>query len=107
MQKYKEIDLSMNEALDHIGVFDNIVINHYRLNKKQLKNLKNHLTDNGSLFICGFGDNDKVDSKFKKEDLIQSTDFEDINKAFHLINYTEDQDDKGAIVTYIFTKIKA
>lgn len=103
----KQIDLSIDGSLDHIGIFDNIVINHYRLNKKQLKNLKNHLTDNGILFICGFGDNNKVDSKFRKEDLIKLTDFEDINKSFQLINYIEDQDERGIVLTYIFRKIKA
>lgn len=103
----KQIDLSINESLEYIGIFDNIIINHYRLNKKQLRNLKNHITDNGILFICGFGDNDKVDSKFRKEDLIKSTDFEDINKSFQLLNYTENQDDRGIFLTYIFRKIKA
>ena len=100
----EQIDLSKPNSLSDIGLFDNIVINHYRLNKEQLADIENHITDDGILFISGFGDNHKTDSKIRKEDLIQHTDFEDINKAFELINYTENQDERGVIVTYIFRK---
>jgi len=102
----KQIDLSIINSLKDIGMFDNILINHYRLNKDQLKDIKNHLTDDGILFICGFGNKHKVDSKIKKEDLIQSTDFENINKSFEMIKYIENEDDRGFVVTYIYRKIK-
>lgn len=102
----KQIDLSMKDSLSDVGIFDNIVINHYRLNKEQLLNIKNHITDNGILFICGFGHKHNVDSKIRKEDLIQETDFEDIIKSFKLIKYIENKDDRGFFVTYIFKKIK-
>lgn len=99
-----EIDLTMPNSLNDIGNYDNLLINHYRLNKQQLKDIKNHITDKGILFICGFGDKHKVDSKIRKEDLIQPSDFEDVEKSFDLIKYTENQDDRGFIVTYIFQK---
>lgn len=100
-----QLDLSMPDSLNNIGIFDNILINHYRLNKEQLKNIKDHLTDEGILFVCGFGHKHKVDSKIRKDDLIQPTDFEDILKSFELIKYVENQDDRGFFVTYIFKKI--
>lgn len=102
----EQIDLSIADSLKDIGIFDNILINHYRLNKDQLADMENHITDDGILFICGFGDKHNVDSKIKKEDLIQVTDFEDTNYSFELIKYIENQDDRGAFVTYIYCKRK-
>lgn len=103
----KQIDLSISNSLKDIGIFDNIIINHYRLNKEQLVDIENHITDNGILFICGFGYKHKIDYKIRKEDLIQPTDFEDIDKAFELIKYIENEDDRGFFVTYIFHKKKS
>lgn len=97
-----QIDLSIANSLDDIGVFDNIIINHYRLNKKQLANIERHLTSDGIIFISGFGHKHKVTSKIKKEDLIQPNDFEDMSKSFELVKYYEIQDDRGFFVTYIF-----
>ncbi|MCY6483898.1 methyltransferase domain-containing protein [Clostridium aestuarii] len=65
-----QIDLSIPNSLKNIRVFDNIVINHYRLNKEQLEKIESHITDGGILFICGFGYKHQVDSKIRKEDLI-------------------------------------
>lgn len=98
----KQVDLSKPYSLDNIGVFDNIVINHYRLNKLQLAKIEKHLTDNGILFISGFGHEHKVNSKIRKEDLIQPNDFEDVKKTFYLMKYNEIQDERGFFVTYIF-----
>lgn len=102
----KQIDLSVEDSLKDIGIFDNILINHYRLDRKQLAHIKNHVTNDGILFVCGFGHNHKVDAKIRKEDLISPIDFEDINETFDLIKYTESQDDRGSLVTYIYRKKK-
>lgn len=100
----KKIDLSIPNSLDEIGIFDNVVINHYRLNREQLKDIENHITDNGILFICGFGHKHHFDSRVRKEDLIHLSDLEDVKKSFELIRYIENQDDRGFFVTYIFRK---
>ena len=100
----KQIDLSTTNSLKDIGIFDNILINHYRLRKEQLANIGNHIVDGGILFISGFRYKHRVDSKIRKEDLIQVTDFEDVNKLFELIKYIENKDDRGFFVTYIFRK---
>ncbi|MGK0467269.1 class I SAM-dependent methyltransferase [Clostridium sp.] len=102
----EQIDLNIANSLKDIGIFDNILINHYRLNKNQLADIENHITDDGILFICGFGDKHNVDSKIKKEDLIQITDFENIENSFELIKYLENKDDRGVFVTYIYCKRK-
>lgn len=101
----KQIDLSKPYSLENIGIFDNVIINHYRLSREQLKELKNHLNHNGILFVCGFGYKHKVDSKIRKDDLIQRADFEGIDKYFELVKYKENQDERGFFVTYIFKKI--
>lgn len=103
----KQIDLSTPNSLKDIGIFDNILINHYRLSKEQFEDIESHITDNGILFICGFGHKHKVDSKIRNEDLILSIDFEDMKKSFELIRYIENQDDRGFFVTYIFRKAKS
>lgn len=102
--KTEQVDLSETEALNDIGIFDNIVINHYRLNEKQLINLEEHLSEKGILFICGFGHNHKVDSKIRKGDLIQLSDFEGMKQSFEMIKYDEKVDERGFFVTYIFRK---
>lgn len=101
-----QIDLTIQNALNHMGIFDNILINHYRLSKQQLKEIQSHITEEGILFVSGFGYKHKADSKIRKEDLIQPTDFEDILKFFQLIEYNENQDERGFFVTYIFRKRK-
>ena len=76
------------------------------MNKQQLKDIARHITDGGTLFICGFGYGHKVDSKIREEDLIQPTDFEGIENSFELINHIENSDDRGFFVTYILRKRK-
>lgn len=100
----KQVDLSISNSLNDFGVFDNILINHYRLSKEQFGDIEKHITKNGILFICGFGYKHKVDYKIRKDDLIQPNDFEDIRKYFELIRYIENKDDRGFFVTYIFRK---
>jgi len=102
-----KIDLSKLNALNDIGVFDNIIINHYRLSKKQLANIKDHISDNGILFVSGFGHKHQVDSRIRIQDLIQPSDFEDVKKSFDLIKYIENKDERGFFVTYIFRKISS
>ncbi len=97
-----QVDLSVPNSLDNVGVFDNIVINHYKLNKEELVKLEKNLTKNGILFISGFGHKHKVDSKVRKEDLIQPSDFKDMKKSFDLVKYNEIYDERGFFVTYIF-----
>lgn len=101
----KMIDLSDIGALSNIGVFDNIIINHYRLSKEVLANIHNHISENGILFACGFGHKHQADERIRKEDLIQPSDFEEIKKTFGLVKYMENKDDRGFFVTYIFRKI--
>lgn len=108
MQGYKvetqQVDLSLPNALKHIRIFDNIIINHYRLSKENLNDIKNHISDGGILFVSGFGYKHKVDEKIRKEDLIQPTDFEILKDSFELIKYIEDEDIRGFLVTYIFKR---
>jgi SAM-dependent methyltransferase len=100
----KQVDLYLPDALKDVGIFDNIVVNHFRLKKEQLSELRNHLSDDGILFVCGFGHKHPVDSKIRNEDLIQPADFEALEPAFRLTEYHEHSDDRGLFVTYVFRK---
>ncbi|WP_250674426.1 methyltransferase domain-containing protein (plasmid) [Paraclostridium ghonii] len=100
----KLIDLSKRKSLNNIGIFDNVLINHYRLSKDQLSYIGTHISDGGTLFVCGFGHKHTVDSRIRKEDLIQNIDFEDVYKLFELVKYIENEGERGFFVTYIFKK---
>lgn len=95
-------DLSKFNSLDNIGVFDNIIINHYRLSKEQLIKIEKNMTNDGILFISGFGYKHTVNLKIREGDLIQPDDFEGLEKYFDLIKYDEIQDERGFFVTYVF-----
>jgi 2-polyprenyl-3-methyl-5-hydroxy-6-metoxy-1,4-benzoquinol methylase len=100
----QQADLSNSNALRNIGIFDNIIINHYRLNQENLADIENHISDNGILFISGFGHEHKTDERIRKKDLIQPADIETLKKSFELIKYIENKDERGFLVTYIFKK---
>ncbi|GKX28673.1 hypothetical protein SH1V18_11530 [Vallitalea longa] len=100
----KQADLMKPDSLDDMGIYDNIVINHYRLAKQQIYNIKNNLSDKGVLFVCGFGYKHKVDNKIRECDLIQPEDFEGIKESFELLKYIENEDERGFFTTYIFRK---
>lgn len=100
----KQIDLTMANSLKDIGIYDNIIINHYRLAEEQLANIENNLSDSGILFVCGFGHKHKIDNRIRKDDLIQPDDFQSMLKSFDLIEYIENKDERGFFVTYIFRK---
>ncbi|SHO54064.1 class I SAM-dependent methyltransferase [Anaerocolumna xylanovorans] len=100
----RQIDLSVKDSLAALGIFDNILINHYRPDKQQLREVESHIADYGLLFISGFGHKHKADSKIKEEDLIQPTDFKDMEKSFELIKYTENQDDRGFLLLIFSVK---
>lgn len=102
--KTKQLDLNNLNEFKDIGVFDNIIINHYRLNKTLVNNLSYHICKNGILFVCGFGWNHKIDLKIRMEDLIQKSDFNGLDKDFDLISFKEENDDRGSFVTFIFKK---
>ena len=99
-----QIDLSKDHALDGIGTYDNVVINHYRLSEHQLAKLAKNLTENGILFVCGFGDKHQVDDRIRKNDLIQPSDFDQLKGTFDLVKQDTVEDERGYIVTYIFMK---
>lgn len=99
-----QMDLSKQDFLNNNGIFDNIIINHYRLSKGRFIDIINHISDKGILFISGFGHKHQVDYKIRKEDLIRPSDFEYVKRSFELVKYIENEDERGFFVTYIFLK---
>lgn len=99
-----QVDLNLPAALKNIGMFDNVLVNHYRLNSEQLCELAHHITQNGTLFVCGFGHKHKPDERIMEDDLIKKEDFEKLNSYFELIEYHENKDNRGFFVTYIYRR---
>lgn len=102
--KTGQVDLSAPNALKGIGVFDNIVVNHYRLSRENLDTIKDHISDQGVLFVSGHGHKNKPNERFRAEDFIQDTDFYGLKDSFELIKYKEEENQRGFLVTYIFQK---
>lgn len=98
------VDLSKDDAFRHMDIYDNILINHFRLQGKLMGQIKNHLSAGGILLVSGFGHNHKPDSKIREEDLIQPTDFTELMEDFQLLHYEECEDDRGFFVTYVYRK---
>lgn len=102
----RPVDLNEPDALAELGTFDNIVINHYRLNKESLARLHSLVSDEGILFVCGFGHAHTHDPTIRPEDLIHPSDFDDVLSHFRLLTYVEEENEIGSIVTYMFCKEK-
>lgn len=102
--KTVQADLNAPDALEEIGLFDNVLINHYRLSGAVLTKISSHISKQGILFVCGFGHHHKPDSTIREEELIQPGDFDGIRNAFKLIESYECEDTRGSFVTYIFRK---
>lgn len=100
----QQIDLSIPGALKHIGTFDNIVVNHYRLKSEHFIELEKHISEKGILFVSGFGHKHKTEQRIKEEDLIRPADFEALKASFELVEYSESDDERGFLVTYIYRK---
>lgn len=99
-----QVDLKFPTALKNIGMFDNVLVNHYRLNTEQLYELAHHITQNGILFVCGFGHKHKPDERIKEDDLILKEDFEKLDDYFELVKCHENKDNRGFFVTYIYRR---
>lgn len=99
-----QLDLSDSKWIEQIGIFDNIVICHYRVCAAQLSKMHEHINKGGILFVTGFGPNHKVDQRISATDLIMPNDFEGLEKDFEKIMYQEFEDTRGSFVTYIFRR---
>lgn len=97
-------DLSKKDALKNVGCFDNVIINHYRLQQDQMRDIGECIKVGGVLFVYGFGHEHKWDERIHQQDLIQKEDFNGLKDNFDLIEYEEHKDERGFFVTYLFKK---
>lgn len=102
--KVKKLDVSQNNFLDALEIFDNIIINHYKIPLNQLLKLHYKLKKNGILYICGFGEKNKINNGLRKEDLLLKSDINKILDYYDLISFLDKKNDLGYIVQYILKK---
>lgn len=100
--KTHKVDLSLDVPLSYLGLFDTIVINHFKLSSFHLRRLESLLEDKGTIFVTGFGQSHLVDEKIKEKDLILESDFEHLK----IIHKDEMTDTRGSFVTYVLTGVK-
>lgn len=104
--KTKKIDLSMENCLDNIDQFDNIIINHYKLSEYQLSKLYTHINYDGVLFICGFSEDNICDDKIKETDLIYKSEIKKLSSNFELLKEIKTENTSYKLITYIFKRIQ-
>lgn len=97
-------DLNDREEILALGRFDNVLINHYRLNPNIYECMEEVIDDGGVLFVNGFGSKHKCDDRINEDDLILESDFRFLSSNFELIEYIERENEIGEFVTYIFRK---
>ena len=102
--KSLQVDLTKDGYFTGLGTFDNAIICHYRLMSTQLLSLAEHIKVGGIILITGFGHLHKCDKKIGENDLIYKSDIDVLLKDFRLIDYNEQQDDRGFLVTYVLEK---
>ncbi|WP_240843889.1 bifunctional 2-polyprenyl-6-hydroxyphenol methylase/3-demethylubiquinol 3-O-methyltransferase UbiG [Acidaminobacter sp. JC074] len=95
-------DLTLASALDGLGIYDTIVINHYRLPSDLINKLPDLLSSQGTLFVSGFSDKHTPDGKITVEDLLRIEDFKGLEGRMSLMKTLETKDARGDFITYIF-----
>ncbi len=73
----KQMDLSSPEGLEQLGRYDVILCNHYRLLSKTAERLKEHLEQDGILWINGFAECPPDNPSIQPRDLIDRQDYLD------------------------------
>lgn len=96
-------DLTYEDCLNDLGIYDNIIICHYRF--KHMNRISQHMKSKAILYVTGFGPKHICDEKIKKDDLIDPRDFNDLKEEFELLDFIENDDKRGSFVTYIYRKI--
>lgn len=99
-----QIDLTNEGCLENIGQYDNAIVCHYRLNKHQLKHMKNIVCQNGTLLITGFSESHVCDERIGKKELIHRSDIDVLLDDFTVVKEEIITDSRGAFVTYILVR---
>lgn len=98
-----QIDLSKETAFDALGLYDFIIINHYRLDRMQYPHLYKHLKDNGLLWVNGFRKQPSNNPNITENDLLDDEDFKHLENC-KLINKDSYVYGVHELVRYIWKK---
>lgn len=99
-----QIDLTNEKCLEDIGLHDNAIVCHYRLNNQQLAYMKNLVNPNGTLLITGFSESHVCDERIGKNELIYKSDMDVLLDDFTIAKVEDITDNSGSFVTYILTR---
>ncbi|WP_296628096.1 methyltransferase domain-containing protein [uncultured Negativibacillus sp.] len=83
----KQMDLSSPEGLEQLGRYDVILCNHYRLLSKTAERLKEHLEQDGILWINGFAECSPDNPSIQPRDLIDRQDY--LDAGYQLLSVKE------------------
>lgn len=81
----KLVDLSRDDSLSHLGRFEAIIINHYRLKPQLYMNLMNYIHKDGVLWINGFNEVANDNPNVTESDLLKESDFASL-KSYNLVD---------------------
>lgn len=98
------VDLERLDDLNELGIFDNIIINHYRAKEMLLLKLYDMLSENGILYISGFSEKHKTNERVRDMDIIRQSDLDCLSDRMICLHKKNFSDKRGSFVTYILRK---
>lgn len=97
------VDLSIDNPFTNMGIYDYIIINHYRLNPYNYTDLAAHLKESGILWVNGFRKEPVDNPHITSKDILVDNDFEYLENCI-LDSKTEYEKEERAFVRYIWRK---
>ncbi len=99
-----ELDLSDKASFKKLGIFDNIIIIHYKLSDDLLGLVPSLLTREGIFLYCTFNKQQLEIKTFLEEYCLREGELVEKKWALKLLKYTSFKDDRGYHDGYLFKK---
>ena len=97
-------DLSSEEAFCGLGIYDTVIINHYRLPLSLVERLCQHVTSGGTVWINGFCCLPKSIPAITEQELIRREDYACLEHDFQRIAQEEYETELGSFLTLLYQK---
>ncbi len=98
------IDFSSEEAFCGLGIYDTIIVNHYRMSVSLLARLPQHVASGGTVWINGFCCLPRSNTAITEQELIRREDYAGLESAFRRILQEEYETELGNFLTLLYQK---
>ncbi|WDL96720.1 hypothetical protein [Alicyclobacillus sp. ALC3] len=97
-------DLNAEGALVGMGVFNNIIVIHFKPKIHTFNEMANILRSDGSLLMTSFNTRQHEEKGFRKDFCYTEGEYVDVNETLELVEYTAYDDIRGYFDGYVFRK---